>query len=45
MLFDISQYGSLNPAALLGIVDRIMHADARQHGCDRQGVDSESRAQ
>jgi hypothetical protein len=44
-MLDISQYGSPSLPALLETIDRIMNADARQHGCDRQGVDSESRAQ
>jgi hypothetical protein len=44
-MLDISPSESLNRAARPGITGRIIRTDARQHGCERQGVDSKSRAQ
>jgi hypothetical protein len=44
-MLDISRFELLNRAARLGTIDGILWTDARQHGCDRQGVDSKSRAQ
>ena len=44
-MLDISQLGPLNRAPLLATFDGIIRGDARQHGCERQGVASERRAQ
>ena len=37
-MFYISRCGWSNPAALPDAIDTIIYGDARQHGCERQGV-------